>query len=216
MMTANDDASAAPSWHAQIVERFTRDEWTYNGLASAAGIPPATVMRFIKGERDITLSTAEKLCMALGLVLAAPSSDAGVGQAPVAIGGAPVAGSKKEEAAERGKAELLSIRRKFADLPELADMWKAIDSLLDMPLIPESDYPRCAEIIMKADREIFEKVKNGKMTIPEAMLAIGPQKMPERRIALPIEDIERTAEILKDYMDRGQRRLLIKALGVVK
>lgn len=38
-------------------------------LARDSGVNSAVVGRFLKGERDVTLTTAEKLCRALGLEL---------------------------------------------------------------------------------------------------------------------------------------------------
>jgi DNA-binding phage protein len=38
-------------------------------LARDSGVNSAVVGRFMKGERDVTLTTAEKLCGALGLEL---------------------------------------------------------------------------------------------------------------------------------------------------
>lgn len=38
-------------------------------LARDSGVNSAVVGRFLKGERDVTLATAEKLCNALGLEL---------------------------------------------------------------------------------------------------------------------------------------------------
>ena len=38
-------------------------------LARDSGVNSAVVGRFLKGERDVTLTTAEKLCNALGLEL---------------------------------------------------------------------------------------------------------------------------------------------------
>lgn len=42
---------------------------TAHALARASGVNSAVVGRFLKGQRDVTLTTAEKLCRALGLEL---------------------------------------------------------------------------------------------------------------------------------------------------
>lgn len=42
---------------------------TAYALARDSGVNSAVVGRFLKGERDVTLTTAEKLCRALGLEL---------------------------------------------------------------------------------------------------------------------------------------------------
>jgi hypothetical protein len=34
-----------------------------------AGVSPAAILRFVRGDRDIRLATAERLCAALDLVL---------------------------------------------------------------------------------------------------------------------------------------------------
>jgi transcriptional regulator with XRE-family HTH domain len=56
-------------------------------ISRAAGLEPSTLTRYLRGERDLTLATAEKLLAALGkelrLVKAAPKA------APKAKGGRP-------------------------------------------------------------------------------------------------------------------------------
>lgn len=42
---------------------------TAYALARDSGVNSAVVGRFLKGQRDVTLTTAEKLCRALGLEL---------------------------------------------------------------------------------------------------------------------------------------------------
>lgn len=42
---------------------------TAYALARDSGVNSAVVGRFLKGDRDVTLTTAEKLCRALGLEL---------------------------------------------------------------------------------------------------------------------------------------------------
>ena len=46
-----------------------RDGRTVYALARDSGVDSAVVGRFMKGERDVTLTTAEKLCRTLGLEL---------------------------------------------------------------------------------------------------------------------------------------------------
>jgi hypothetical protein len=69
-----DDApeSALPpaqDWRAIIADRIVDDDYSFNALGHESGVSPAVIMRFVKGERDIRLATAEKLCAALDLVL---------------------------------------------------------------------------------------------------------------------------------------------------
>lgn len=45
------------------------DGRAYNAIAVEAGVAPAQVGRFVRGERDVSLSTAAKLAAALGLSL---------------------------------------------------------------------------------------------------------------------------------------------------
>lgn len=54
-----------------IRQAFKRDGRTPYALARDSGVNSAVVGRFLKGERDVTLTTAEKLCRALGLELRA-------------------------------------------------------------------------------------------------------------------------------------------------
>jgi hypothetical protein len=58
-----------PDWREIIAARVNEYEYGYNHLGSEAGVSPSVVMRFLKGERDITLATAEKICATLDLVL---------------------------------------------------------------------------------------------------------------------------------------------------
>jgi plasmid maintenance system antidote protein VapI len=44
-------------------------ERTEYAIAKAAGIAPIQIGRFLRGERDLTLTTAAKIADALGLVL---------------------------------------------------------------------------------------------------------------------------------------------------
>ena len=56
-------------WRAIIKDRIETEDYSFNALGNEAGVSPSVVMRFIKGERDIYVGTAEKLCAALDLVL---------------------------------------------------------------------------------------------------------------------------------------------------
>jgi hypothetical protein len=58
-----------PDWRSIIADRIRDEDYSFNGLGVEAGVSAAVVMRFVKGERDIRLATAEKLCAALDLVL---------------------------------------------------------------------------------------------------------------------------------------------------
>jgi len=46
-----------------------RDGRSLYALADACGIARGTLSRFVRGERDFTLGTADRLCRALGLEL---------------------------------------------------------------------------------------------------------------------------------------------------
>lgn len=46
-----------------------RDGRTTYAIARDSGVNSAVVGRFLKGERDVTIKTAEKLCRTLGLEL---------------------------------------------------------------------------------------------------------------------------------------------------
>ena len=67
----NGDAGPVVSqdWRAIIAARIEDDDYSFNALGKEARVSPAVVMRFVKGERDIRLATAEKICAALDLVL---------------------------------------------------------------------------------------------------------------------------------------------------
>jgi plasmid maintenance system antidote protein VapI len=55
---------------ADVIRRAVRDSGrTPYAVAQAAGVPQAVLSRFLRGERGVTLDTAEKLCRALGLEL---------------------------------------------------------------------------------------------------------------------------------------------------
>jgi ribosome-binding protein aMBF1 (putative translation factor) len=52
-----------------IREAMRRDGRTRYRLAKDSGVDQAVLGRFIKGERDLNLRTADKVCKALGLKL---------------------------------------------------------------------------------------------------------------------------------------------------
>jgi hypothetical protein len=52
-----------------LAGRIARGRRSLSALGRRAGVDPAVIMRFIKGERDIRMETAERLCKALDLVL---------------------------------------------------------------------------------------------------------------------------------------------------
>ncbi len=55
---------------AEIIRATTKARGlTAYALARDSGVNSAVVGRFLKGERDVTLTTAEKMCRALGLEL---------------------------------------------------------------------------------------------------------------------------------------------------
>jgi hypothetical protein len=62
-------ARSDQGWRALIAGRIAEEDYSFNALGAETGISPAVIMRFAKGERDIRLATAEKLCAALDLVL---------------------------------------------------------------------------------------------------------------------------------------------------
>ena len=54
---------------AGAIDRAVEGEQTLYALAKAAGLKPEVLYRFAAGERDLRLSSAAKLCTALGLEL---------------------------------------------------------------------------------------------------------------------------------------------------
>ena len=54
---------------AEQIRAAAKRHGTPYALARDSGVNSAVVGRFLKGERDVTLTTAEKLCRALGLEL---------------------------------------------------------------------------------------------------------------------------------------------------
>jgi hypothetical protein len=56
-------------WQSLIAARIRSEDYSFNALGAEAGVDPSVIVRFVKGERDIRLATAERLCAALDLVL---------------------------------------------------------------------------------------------------------------------------------------------------
>lgn len=55
---------------AEVIRATTKARGlTAYALARDSGVNSAVVGRFLKGQRDVTLTTAEKMCRALGLTL---------------------------------------------------------------------------------------------------------------------------------------------------
>jgi transcriptional regulator with XRE-family HTH domain len=63
--------STVRSMSEELVEALRNaielDERSYNAIGRAAGVDPAAVWRFVKGERSIDITIAAKLCKVLGL-----------------------------------------------------------------------------------------------------------------------------------------------------
>jgi site-specific DNA-methyltransferase (adenine-specific) len=64
-------ASLSPDngWRSLIASRIRAMGWSYGRLGRESGVDPAVVQRYVKGERDVTAATAERLCEALGLLV---------------------------------------------------------------------------------------------------------------------------------------------------
>jgi hypothetical protein len=56
-------------WRAIIAGRIEDAGYTLTRLEAETGISRSNVSRFVNGERDIRLASAEKICSALDLVL---------------------------------------------------------------------------------------------------------------------------------------------------
>jgi ribosome-binding protein aMBF1 (putative translation factor) len=56
-------------WGAIIRDRIKAKGWSGLALGNASGLNSSIILRFMAGERDIRLETAQKLCAALGLAL---------------------------------------------------------------------------------------------------------------------------------------------------
>jgi transcriptional regulator with XRE-family HTH domain len=58
-----------PGLVEQLREAIRKSGESLNQLGERSGLDSARLSRFMRGERDLTLSAAEKLCQALGLEL---------------------------------------------------------------------------------------------------------------------------------------------------
>jgi len=54
---------------ASLAAAIKKAALTHYSLGQMAGVAPAQIDRFISGERGLSLATASKLCVALGLEL---------------------------------------------------------------------------------------------------------------------------------------------------
>jgi plasmid maintenance system antidote protein VapI len=55
---------------AETIRQAVHDSGrTPYAVAKASGVPQAVLSRFLRGERGVTLGTAERLCLTLGLEL---------------------------------------------------------------------------------------------------------------------------------------------------
>jgi transcriptional regulator with XRE-family HTH domain len=59
----------APGLVEQLREAIRRSGQSLNQLSAACGVGRDRLSRFMRGERDITLGAAEKICLALHLKL---------------------------------------------------------------------------------------------------------------------------------------------------
>lgn len=73
MMAKKLDKTDLP---AALASAIRASQLTSYALAKSAGLHPITIDRFLRGERDLTLTTAGKLASALGLVLTRPPDPA--------------------------------------------------------------------------------------------------------------------------------------------
>jgi ribosome-binding protein aMBF1 (putative translation factor) len=60
---------AGQSWREIIKTRIESKDYSFNELGNAIKVSPSVVTRFVKGQRDVRLDTAEKMCEELDLVL---------------------------------------------------------------------------------------------------------------------------------------------------
>jgi ribosome-binding protein aMBF1 (putative translation factor) len=60
---------ACRSWREIIKNRIESKDYSFNALGNAIKVSPSVVTRFVKGQRDVRLDTAEKMCEELDLVL---------------------------------------------------------------------------------------------------------------------------------------------------
>jgi transcriptional regulator with XRE-family HTH domain len=63
-------ATEEPGLVEQLREAIRASGESLNHLGKRTGVGPDRLSRFLRGERDLTLTAAEKLCFALGLRLA--------------------------------------------------------------------------------------------------------------------------------------------------
>jgi transcriptional regulator with XRE-family HTH domain len=66
----------------QLKEAIRRSGESLNHLGRRAGVDDGSLSRFIRGERDLTLATADRLCKALGLKLVAGEGASGTASTP--------------------------------------------------------------------------------------------------------------------------------------
>jgi hypothetical protein len=64
-----EPAPVVQDWRSIIAHRILTEDYSFTALGDEAGVCTAVITRFVKGERDIRLETAQKLCAALDLVL---------------------------------------------------------------------------------------------------------------------------------------------------
>ena len=67
----------------QLREAIRRSGQSLNGLSRECGVGRDRLSRFMRGERDLTLSAAEKVCRALRLCLADEGKRRVTGEEPV-------------------------------------------------------------------------------------------------------------------------------------
>lgn len=72
----------------EVRDAVDRDGRTPHGLATAAGISPAVISRFLAGQRGITSDTLDRLAEAMGLHLAAVTRGRGRPRKAAAVGAA--------------------------------------------------------------------------------------------------------------------------------
>jgi hypothetical protein len=64
-----EEESPLKPWREIMVERIREMQCSLGDLATESGVDAGVLSRFIRGERSITLDTAERLCGAIGLRL---------------------------------------------------------------------------------------------------------------------------------------------------
>lgn len=88
--------SISPDLAGQLRDAIRQSTQSFNQLSIACGVDRGRLSRFVRGERDLTLSAAAKLCEVLGLSLC----KGGGGQATPLP---PLPGGAKEVKKPRGK-----------------------------------------------------------------------------------------------------------------